>query len=204
MIILLTVLEFFSGSLMFSYWLGLVKKKDIRTIGDGNPGAFNLMQTSGLKLGVLGVFLDFMKGYFPLVVFIGTGHIKGFQIIPLAIAPILGHIFSPFMKFNGGKGLAVTFGVWSALTKFQISFLLVFVVEILHIITTFYTNKIPLIGKMEQVRVIFGMTLILIYMLVMKFPDYIILLWILNLFILAYKNKNNVYTFIKSISGKNI
>lgn len=65
MIIIYVIIEFLCGSLMFSYWLGLVSKKDLSTVGDGNPGAFNLWKAAGYKLGLAGVFLDFMKGYFP-------------------------------------------------------------------------------------------------------------------------------------------
>ena len=50
---------------MFSYWIGLVSKKDLSTEGDGKTGAFNLWKAAGYKLGLAGVFLDFMKGYFP-------------------------------------------------------------------------------------------------------------------------------------------
>jgi glycerol-3-phosphate acyltransferase PlsY len=40
----------------------------------------------------------------------------GWEIVPVAISPILGHAFSPFLKFKGGKAVATTFGVWSGLT----------------------------------------------------------------------------------------
>ncbi len=121
MTILLVILEFLCGSMMFSYWIAILEKKDLKTIGDGNPGGYNLLQSTGIGIGLLGISLDFFKGYFPLVILIHMGAVKGITIIPIAIAPILGHAFSPFMKFKGGKATAVTFGVWSAVTAFEVS-----------------------------------------------------------------------------------
>ena len=52
MMIVATLLCFLCGSLMFSYWIGLLIKLDIRQIGDGNPGAFNLWSGAGYKFGL--------------------------------------------------------------------------------------------------------------------------------------------------------
>lgn len=65
--------EFLCGALMFSYWLGKVARKDLRQVGDGNPGAFNLWQSAGYQWGLAGILLDFMKGYVPLVFWLESG-----------------------------------------------------------------------------------------------------------------------------------
>ncbi|KUJ90454.1 MAG: hypothetical protein XD37_1336 [Thermoanaerobacter thermocopriae] len=53
MIILLSILEFGCGSLMFSYWMGLMLGKRLEEVRDGNPGAFNLGHAAGFKMGVI-------------------------------------------------------------------------------------------------------------------------------------------------------
>jgi glycerol-3-phosphate acyltransferase PlsY len=53
------IIGYFSGSLMFCYWLGKLAGKDITRIGDGNPGAFNLFKAGGPLLGTAGLMLVF-------------------------------------------------------------------------------------------------------------------------------------------------
>src|SRR5690606_14820148 len=110
-----TALAWLSGSLMFSYWLGCLKRRNLREVGDGNPGGVNLLKAVGIGWGLAGIALDFLKGYVPLVLLLWNGAVTGYELVPVAIAPVLGHAFSPFLKFQGGKAIAVTFGVWSAL-----------------------------------------------------------------------------------------
>lgn len=115
-----TSIGFLSGSMMFSYWLGkLFIKKDVRDYGDANPGAFNAWKAGGWKTGLPAGILELCKGALP----VGLAHwvfgIEGWALIPVALAPILGHAFSPFLKFKGGKAIAVTLGVWTAITVWE-------------------------------------------------------------------------------------
>lgn len=109
-----------SGSLMFSYWLGkLFSKKDIRDYGDGNPGATNTWKACGWKVGLLAGLLDFGKGLAPVAIAVWAFGVQGWFLVPVAVAPVVGHAFSPFLKFRGGKAIAVTLGVWSAVTVWE-------------------------------------------------------------------------------------
>jgi len=197
MIILLSVLEFFCGSLMFSYWLGLAAKKDLKTVGDGNPGAFNLWHAAGFKIGIAGVFLDFIKGYFPLVFFISAGYAKGPAIVPIAIAPVLGHAFSPFLKFKGGKSIAVTFGVWSAVTGFEVSFAYAIILAVLLAVAKLYKRGQPTSTETDAFMVVSGMLFVFPYLVLRNFLNNIILLWFLNFLVLVYTNRKKLYGFIK-------
>lgn len=197
MIFLLTLSEFMCGSLMFSYWLGLAAKRDIRRVGDGNPGAYNLWKAVGYKFGILGVFLDFIKGYFPLVLLIELNFIKGSEIIPIAIAPILGHAFSPFMKFRGGKAISVSFGVWSAVTRFQISIAFAVCLAVLSLAVKVYNHGKPASTEVDALMNTLGMLVIMIYILLLKYPHYISFLWLFNLIIFAYKNNDKLYNLYK-------
>ena len=115
--LVLTIFGFFLGSLPFSVWLGrLVLKKDVRQYGDGNPGAANVGKAGGPVLGIIAVILDGLKGAIPVLIARYTFHVGGPALIPVALAPIAGHAFSPFLGFRGGKAIATTFGVWLGLT----------------------------------------------------------------------------------------
>lgn len=117
-----TVLGFCAGSLMFSYWLGLlVLKRDIRTVGDSNPGASNLFRAGGRALGVLGLLLDYAKGVVPVLAARSVGGLEteGAALIPVVLAPVLGHAFSPWLRGRGGKAVAVTFGVWTGVSLWE-------------------------------------------------------------------------------------
>lgn len=115
-----TLIGFIAGSLMFSYWLGKIfLKQDVRDYGDSNPGAANAWKAGGPKIGLPGAVLDFAKGAIPVALAHWLFGIDGWNLVPVALAPILGHSFSPFLKFNGGKAIAVTLGVWSGITIWE-------------------------------------------------------------------------------------
>lgn len=118
--ILLAFGAFLLGAFPFSVILGrLFLKTDIRDYGDGNPGAVNVFRAGGQKLGYLAIFLDVVKGVpFVLLAHTAVG-LSGMAIVPIAICAILGHAFSPFLQWRGGKAIAVTFGVLLALPQHE-------------------------------------------------------------------------------------
>jgi glycerol-3-phosphate acyltransferase PlsY len=100
-----------------SLWLGkLALGLDIRQQADGNPGASNVWRSGGPKWGFLALLLDFSKGALPVGVANFMLGLEGWHLAAAAVAPILGHAFSPVLRFRGGKSLAVTFGIWTGLT----------------------------------------------------------------------------------------
>lgn len=113
-----TLTGFALGSIPFSVILGrLLLGKDIRQYGDGNPGGTNIARASGSKgLGALAILLDMVKGALPVALAHYVFGVQGWALTPVMLAPILGHAFSPFLRFRGGKAIATTFGVWTALT----------------------------------------------------------------------------------------
>ena len=98
-------LSFLMGSVPFGFIVGKLKGVDVRNYGSGNIGATNVSRVLGKKYGVLVLFLDALKGALP-VLFAGKyGVLAG-------ISAILGHCFSPFLKFRGGKGVATALGAF--------------------------------------------------------------------------------------------
>ena len=65
---------------------------------------------------MLAVLLDALKGAIPVGLANFVFGVEGLALVAVAIAPIAGHAFSPFLGFRGGKALAVTFGIWTGLT----------------------------------------------------------------------------------------
>jgi glycerol-3-phosphate acyltransferase PlsY len=128
--VLLMVAGFGLGSIPFSVIVGRsFLRKNIQEYGDGNPGAANVFRAGGQKLGVLAVLLDVAKGV-PFVWLAYTwASLPVMSVVLVGLSAILGHAFSPFLRWHGGKAVAVTFGVLLALPRHDIllAFILCFV-----------------------------------------------------------------------------
>lgn len=197
MILILTLACFLSGSFMFSYWLGLLAKTDIKQVGDGNPGAANLWKAKGYKLGLIGIVLDFLKGYLPVYGVINQGWAEGFSLVPIALGPIFGHAFSPLMKGKGGKSIAVSFGVWSALTQFHVSLAYAIILAILLIGIKIIKKGKATTSEEDGLQTTFGMFLLIFFLIYQKYPLYILYIWFGNFLILILKNKKAILQLVK-------
>ncbi|WP_287152443.1 glycerol-3-phosphate acyltransferase [Candidatus Solincola tengchongensis] len=116
----LALLGFILGSIPFSVLLARWRRGvDVREYGDGNPGAVNAWRACGPRCGLAAGVLDYLKGALP----VGLAHfflgIEGWAVFPVAVAPLLGSAFSPFLGFRGGKSIAISFGVWTGLLMFE-------------------------------------------------------------------------------------
>ena len=107
------ILAFFIGSIPTGYLLNKYSGYgDIRKVGSGNIGATNVLRHSGKLLGLLTLLIDIGKGFLALVYLhniYGFGEPEAIFIIGSSV--VLGHIFSPWLKFKGGKGVATMLGV---------------------------------------------------------------------------------------------
>lgn len=114
------LLGFMCGSLPFSWWIARRgARRDIREVGDGNPGAVNVARSGGWRLGLAAGVLDFAKGALPVGAARFLAGVSGWALLPVAVAPVLGHAFSPFLGGKGGKALAATFGIWTGLMFYE-------------------------------------------------------------------------------------
>jgi glycerol-3-phosphate acyltransferase PlsY len=116
-VIIWTLIAFLSGSIPFSVMVGrLAAGVDIREYGDHNPGATNVLRATNWGWAALAGLLDYIKAALPVGIPWFFLDIHGWGIVPIALAPLLGHVYSPWLRLRGGKAVAATFGIWTGLT----------------------------------------------------------------------------------------
>ncbi len=122
--ILVCLIGYLLGSIPTGYLLGRAKGIDLRTVGSGNIGATNAMRTLGKPAGIMVLVADALKGYVASTVAtdltlnalgLPTADAESYRILAGAAA-VLGHSFTCWLRFKGGKGVATGAGVYLALT----------------------------------------------------------------------------------------
>ncbi len=161
LLILFLLLAFGLGSIPFSFIIGKqVKGIDLRKHGSGNLGATNVFRTLGPWWGALCLLLDMAKG--ALAVALMTWLVSTWpesQPTPFHITPDLfrifagfvasmGHTFSPFVGFHGGKGVATTGGAFAVLAPWAV------VVATVAFIAVFATTRIVSIGSIAAASIL--------------------------------------------------
>ena len=123
--IVIAVAAYLLGSIPTGYLVARAKGIDIRTIGSGNIGAANVFRILGKPAGSLVLVVDGLKG------FAACSWLADFVVQPFAVAPdkieclkivagicaVLGHNYTCWLKFKGGKGIATSAGVYFALAQ---------------------------------------------------------------------------------------
>ena len=107
------------GSIPTGYLLGKAYGIDVRQEGSGNIGATNLYRTVGRKVGIYTLIGDCLKGFLPVLVASYLGYQENVQAL-IALAAVCGLVFSVFMRFKGGKGVATALGVFLALNPIAV------------------------------------------------------------------------------------
>jgi glycerol-3-phosphate acyltransferase PlsY len=156
--ILTALAAYLLGSIPFGFLVAKAKGIDIRAVGSGNIGATNAMRVLGKPVGIFVLLMDVLKGYAacaflpPLIFNWLAPHFSGlfvyFQNEPVelqtrfyvvaGIFAVLGHNYTCWLKFKGGKGIATTAGVYLALAPWAV--LVAFAVFILAIAVTRYAS----------------------------------------------------------------
>ncbi|MGJ8643857.1 MAG: glycerol-3-phosphate 1-O-acyltransferase PlsY [Luteolibacter sp.] len=157
------LLAFLLGSIPFGLFIAKAKGIDIRQHGSGNIGATNVFRVVGKKYGLSCLFLDLLKGFIPVVIAVNLVQIEGHHpiihlgffdglalLLPTddqlkgqlvhvvsALAAVLGHNYSPWIGFKGGKGIATSAGVLIGLMPMAILILIP-----IFIITLFLTRYV--------------------------------------------------------------
>ncbi len=149
------------GYLFGSFPSGVILSKtffgfDIRTKGSGNMGSTNVFRILGKKWGILVQILDLLKGYIPVLICGYILYLFNFNELDqnslmyykllIGVSAILGHVFSIFVGFKGGKGINTSVGMLLALDPIGILF--TFLVFLIILVLTGYVSLGSIIGSM--------------------------------------------------------
>ena len=183
--ILLIIAAYFIGAIPFAYIIvKLVKNIDIRTVGSGNAGATNAARVLG-KLDFISVFiLDALKGFLPVFI---SYYFYGETVITLVVAAVvvLGHTYTVFLGFKGGKGVATGAGIFLALAPIEIGIaLIVFII-------------VFLATKMVSAGSILGSLALLISVCIMSSWFALKVLTAVIVFFVIFKHRSNIVRILK-------
>lgn len=186
--ILTLILSYLIGSISFALVIGkMFYKKDIRGYGSGNLGATNTYRVLGLKAGVIVAIADILKGAFACLLPL----ILSSSVNPIlcGFLAIIGHIFSVFASFKGGKAVATSTGVFLFLTPLGI--LVGFIVFLFTL----------LISKYVSLSSIFASIALFIYSLIFE-DKVIILLSLLISVLIIILHRQNIQRIISGTENK--
>ena len=152
-LIYISIYSYILGSIPFGLILTKIfLKKDIREIGSGNIGATNVLRAGKKTLGIATLLLDALKAYASVLI---TLNLSSDYVYLSALLCFLGHIFPIWLKFNGGKGIAVYLGV---LFAFSIYLGFIFIVSWIIVL---YLSKYSSLSSLISSLVIFLYSIIL-------------------------------------------
>lgn len=120
--VVVVIAAYFAGSVPTGVVLGKkLKGIDIREHGSKNTGATNAYRVLGPKLGITVLLIDILKGFLPVAIakyLAAIGQFPPTLIVVVGLIAIIGHTFSVFLRFKGGKGVATSLGVFLAFEPF--------------------------------------------------------------------------------------
>ena len=186
-LIIVSVYSYFLGSIPFGFILTKIfLKQDIRETGSGNIGATNVLRTGNKFLAILTLVLDFLKGYMTILI-----TLKYFNdlILLSALICLLGHIFSIWLKFKGGKGVATYLGILLALS---VNYFLIFIIVWFSILLIFKYSSL------SSILSTFG---ILIYEYFFLENNILSFLFI-SFIIILYAHRSNILKLINKTETK--
>lgn len=115
MLLFWVIIGYFAGSIPFSYIVPKMKGIDVSKIGSGNVGGTNVLRNLGPVIGISCMLLDFFKALIPTLIALLIYEDSSWIPHLTLLAAVIGHDFSIWLKFKGGKGVASTVGGFFAL-----------------------------------------------------------------------------------------
>jgi acyl phosphate:glycerol-3-phosphate acyltransferase len=134
------ITSYLIGSIPTAYIFGrLLKGVDIRKFGSGNVGATNAMRLLGKPAGIAVLLLDMLKGFAVVALIAPSGELAA---VIFGLSCVVGHIWTVFLGFKGGKGMATTLGVLLGLTLKIPGLKIVLGIAVLIWLVTFIISRI--------------------------------------------------------------
>ena len=164
--IVVAVAAYLLGSIPTGFLVAKAKGIDIRAVGSGNIGATNAMRVLGVSAGSFVLLVDGLKGFFAcsivadvFSIFYHDKYLAG-DVEPLeifaGIFAVLGHNYTCWLKFKGGKGIATTAGVYLALAPWAV--LIALVIFILAVLVTKYVSVGSIAAAIALPAAVWAMT----------------------------------------------
>lgn len=140
--LMLVALAYFCGALPFGFWAGKWKRIDIREHGSKNIGATNVIRVLGKRVGVPVFIMDMLKGLLPTMLaqwwmeHLGASpDVASLVAVCCAAATVLGHMFTFWLGFKGGKGVATSAGAVLGLAPLSL------LIAIIVWVVTYYLSR---------------------------------------------------------------
>lgn len=147
--LVIILVSYFLGAIPFAYIMTrLITGKDVRSYGSGNVGATNAARMLGFKYGALVAILDVLKGILAVTIAKTLLPVDAptYYLLLAALTVIIGHNWSVFLKFSGGKGVATTFGV--ILSLYPLVFLIFLLIWVSLVLITRYVSLASIVSAM--------------------------------------------------------
>lgn len=195
-LLILLVSAYLIGSVPIGYIVGRVFfRRDIRTAGSGNIGATNALRAFGTTVGVIILLLDMLKGFGTVMLAKAVLGSDSGWIAACGLAAILGHIFTIFLRFKGGKGVATAGGVFLALAPLALLMTLLSFIVITAI--TRYVSLGSILGALG-----FGIMVIMQQLMLVK-PDYpLMVMSVAVVLMIILKHKDNIRRLLQGTENK--
>lgn len=196
-LVLTVVISYLIGSIPTAFIFGKVLKGiDIRQHGSGNVGATNAFRVLGKKIGWVVLGLDILKGIVPVAI---VGHLFQQDVngrIFAAAAAVIGHNWTCFLNFKGGKGIATTLGVLIGLTIAVPSIRLAVLLCVLGWVVCF------LITAYVSVSSLVAAALLPILMIIVNADFSMIMLSIVFCLFVVFRHKANIHRLLNGQEPK--
>lgn len=155
-ILLVILIAYLIGSIPFSHIFPRIKGKDVRRAGTRNVGASNALVVAGPILGILALIGDIAKGYLA----VSIAHYYSplpWVAVAAGLAAVIGHDFSIFLRFKGGKGVATTGGALMAFDLVFAVFVLLLWILLILISRYFIPSTLIILGMVPCLMWVLGL-----------------------------------------------
>lgn len=181
-VLLWVVIGYLSGSVLYSQLIATyILNVDIHTIGDGNPGTFNVGRAGGTGWAVTAFVLDVLKAAVPVGIAYWWLGINDWRIIPIAIAPAVGHAYPLFFGFRGGKAIAAVSGAWVGIAIWEM-------ITVGGLLLAYWYFSV----KESAWATIFMVLSIGVYLLLVRAPAVWFGFWVTNIIFLTWTHRHNL------------
>jgi glycerol-3-phosphate acyltransferase PlsY len=176
--LIVAIASFLIGGIPFGYIIAKLRGIDIRQIGSGNIGAVNVFRSTGPAFGGLTLVLDGLKGFVPTILALNTLDLRAGVLA--AIFAFLGHVFTPYLRFKGGKGVATGLGGFLALTPLGVA--VGVLCWVLVVVSTGYASLGSMIGTL----------VIVLFLLFTRADPWILLASLLIFLFIVIRHRGNI------------